>query len=234
MRSSRLRTVASLAILAALLAPQAALAAPGQQETTASDPNLWPLLAGIAAAAFAIERVMELLWNFVEWLLLSGGRWQAANLRTAHYQKFKSGASVLLGAVLGVATANALNLHLFAALEYQAPAFALDVPANWDLVVTGLIIGVTAKPLHDLIGLLAETKNFMASAAIRQREAAGAALADGVLKLAQSEAENMVDVPGMGLTRLTDDSMGGETPAASTEQSPTDRYIDLLHNRTLM
>jgi hypothetical protein len=232
MRSSRLRTVASLAILA--LAPQAALAAPGRQDPATAEPNLWPLIAGVAAAAFAIERVMELLWNFVEWLLLSGGKRPAATLRTAHYQKFKSGASVLLGATLGIATANALNLHLFAALEYQAPAFALAVPANWDLVVTGLIIGVTAKPLHDLIGLLAETKNFMASAALRQREAAGAALADGVLKLAQSEAENMVDVPGMGLTRLTDVGMGDETPAASTEKSPTDRYIDLLHNRTLM
>ena len=121
-----------------------------------------------------------------------------------------------------------------AALELQAPAFALDVPANWDLVFTGLIIGVTAKPIHDLIGLLAETKNFMNSAAIRQREAAGAALADGVLKLAQSEAENMIDVPGMGLTRLTDDAVGGEASAASEEKSPTERYIDLLHNRTLM
>ncbi len=234
MRSSRLRTVASLAILAVTLWPQVALAAPGHQETVAGEPNLWPLIAGVAAAAFAIERVMELLWNFVEWLLLSSGRWRAANLRTTHYQKFKSGASVLLGAILGVAAANALNLHLFAALELQAPAFALDVPANWDLVFTGLIIGVTAKPIHDLIGLLAETKNFMNSAAIRQREAAGAALADGVLKLAQSEAENMIDVPGMGLTRLTDDAVGGEASAASEEKSPTERYIDLLHNRTLM
>ena len=109
MRSSRLRTVASLAILAVTLWPQVALAAPGHQETVAAEPNLWPLIAGVAAAAFAIERVMELLWNFVEWLLLSSGRWRAASLRTTHYQKFKSGASVLLGAILGVAVANALN-----------------------------------------------------------------------------------------------------------------------------
>jgi hypothetical protein len=73
----------------------------------------------------------------------------------------------------------------------------------------------------------------MNSAALRQREAAGAALADGVLKLAQSEAENMIDVPGMGPTRLTDDGFGGATPAPETEKSPTDRYIDVLHNRTL-
>lgn len=232
MTSSRLGMVASLAVLTLVLAPHAAVAAPAAQEVGAAAPNLWPLLAGVAAAAFAIERMMELLWNFVEWLALSGGRWRAANLRTTHYQKFKSGASVLLGALLGILAANLLNLYLFAALEFQAPAFALDVPANWDLVFTGLIIGVTAKPIHDLIGLLAETKNFMASAAIRQREAAAASLADGVLKLAQSEAENMVEVPGLGFTRLTEE--GDETPAPGAEKSPTDRYIDILHNRTLM
>lgn len=232
MRSSRLSTVASLALLAMLLTPRTVLAAPGQQDAAITSPNLWPLVAGVAAAAFVIERVMELLWNLVEWLLLSGGKRPAAQLRSTQYQKFKSGASVLLGAILGIAAANALNLHLFAALEFQAPAFALDVPANWDMVITGLIIGVTAKPIHDLIGLLAETKNFMASAATRQREAAGAALADGVLKLAQSEAENMIDVPGMGPTRLTGDDFGGAAPGTSAEATPTERYIDILHNRT--
>lgn len=226
----RLVAVASLAILAML--PRIVSAAPLRQETAIGDPNLWPLIAGIAAAAFAIERLLELLWNFIEWSLLTSRRWRAASLRTTHYQQFKSGTSVLLGCILGVAIADVLNLHLFAALEFQAPAFALGVPANWDLVITGLIIGVTAKPIHDLIGLLAETKNFMGNAAIRQREAAGAAMADGVLKLAQTEAENMIDVPGLGPTRLTDEQdAGGATNEAT---SPTDRYIDVLHNRTLM
>ena len=58
-------------------------------------------------------------------------------------------------------------------------------------------------------------------------------MADGVLKLAQSEAESMIEVPGLGRTSLTGDytarteGTGGEAP------SPTDKYIDLLHNRTL-
>ena len=46
MRSSRLRTVARLAILAATLSPQVAVAAPGRQDTATADPNLWPLIAG--------------------------------------------------------------------------------------------------------------------------------------------------------------------------------------------
>ena len=65
---------------------------------------------------------------------------------------------------------------------------------------------------------------------------AGAALADGVLKLAQSEAESMIEVPGMGRTPLTghnDYSAPGETPPPTNTQSPTDKYIDLLHNRTI-
>ncbi|MFN8469374.1 MAG: hypothetical protein U0X20_27715, partial [Caldilineaceae bacterium] len=146
---------------------------------------------------------------------------------------FKSGVSVLLSAILGVILANMLNLHFFASLQQLAPGFTLDVPANWDVVVTGLIIGVTAKPIHDLIELLAELKNFMSNAAVRQREAAGAALADGVLKLAQSEAESMIEVPGLGRTSLTGDYAAKPDGAEGEAQSPTDKYIDLLHNRTL-
>jgi hypothetical protein len=101
------------------------------------------------------------------------------------------------------------------------------------VVVTGLIIGVSAKPIHDLIELLAELKNFMGNAAVRQREAAGAAMADGVLKLAQSEAESMIEVPGLGRTPLTGD-YGVKTDGTEADaQSPTDKYIDMLHNRTL-
>jgi hypothetical protein len=101
------------------------------------------------------------------------------------------------------------------------------------VVVTGLIIGVTAKPIHDLIELLAELKNFMSNAAVRQREAAGAAMADGVLKLAQSEAESMLEVPGLGRTSLTGDYSARTEGAVADTQSPTDKYIDVLHNRTL-
>jgi hypothetical protein len=67
---------------------------------------------------------------------------------------------------------------------------------------------------------------------VRQREEAGAALADGVLKLAQSDAQSMIEVPGMGPTRL---SGAYDTEAvAASEGAPTDKYIEILHNRTSM
>ena len=193
--------------------------------------SVWPMLLATVATAFGIERLIELMWNFAEWIMLGVRRQRPADLKTAAYLQFKSGVSVLLSAILGVFFANILNLHFFAALQQIASGFTLDVPANWDVVVTGLIIGVTAKPIHDLIELLAELKNFMSNAAVRQREAAGAAMADGVLKLAQSEAESMLEVPGLGRTSLTEDL--GTKPDGTAGQSPTDKYIEVLHNRTL-
>jgi hypothetical protein len=194
--------------------------------------SVWPMLLATAATAFGIERLIELMWNFAEWITLSTKRGRPADLKTASYLQFKSGVSVLLSAILGVVLANMLNLHFFAALQMVAPGFTFSVPANWDVVVTGLIIGVAAKPIHDLIELLAELKNFMGNAAVRQREEAGAAMAEGVLKLAQSEAESMIEVPGLGRTPLAGDY--GATPAGTeAEQAPTDKYIEILHNRTL-
>ena len=193
--------------------------------------SVWPILLATVATAFGIERLIELMWNFAEWIALSTRRVLPAGLKTASYLQFKSGVSVLLSAILGVLLANILNLHFFAALQQIAPGFTLDVPANWDVVVTGLIIGVMAKPIHDLIELLAELKNFMGNAAVRQREAAGAAMADGVLKLAQSEAESMIEVPGLGRTPLNEDYTA--RPDGASPQSPTEKYIEMLHNRTL-
>jgi len=193
--------------------------------------SVWPILLATVATAFGIERLIELMWNFAEWIALSTRRVLPAGLKTASYLQFKSGVSVLLSAILGVLLANILNLHFFAALQQIAPGFTLDVPANWDVVVTGLIIGVMAKPIHDLIELLAELKNFMGNAAVRQREAAGAAMADGVLKLAQSEAESMIEVPGLGRTALSEDY--NARPDGAGAQSPTEKYIEVLHNRTL-
>jgi hypothetical protein len=194
--------------------------------------SVWPLVLASLATAFGIERLIELMWNFGEWITLSTKRGRPSDLKTAAYLQFKSGVSVLLSAILGVLLANLLNLHFFAALQQIAPGFALDVPPNWDVVVTGLIIGVAAKPIHDLIELLAELKNFMGNAAVRQREEAGAAMADGVLKLAQSEAASMIDVPGMGRTPLSGD-YGALEDSEAEVQSPTDKYIEVLHNRTL-
>ena len=59
-------------------------------------------------------------------------------------------------------------------------------------------------------------------------------MADGVLKLAQSDAQSMLEVPGLGPTRLSG-AYDTETSAApADESSPTDKYIEILHNRTSM
>jgi len=169
-------------------------------------------------------------------LLTATGKDEAGELREWFDTSWDFAKKILPLLFWGVLVAGALNLHLFAALELLAPGFTLNVPANWDVAITGLIIGVTAKPIHDLIELLAEFKNFMGNAAVRQREAAGAALADGVLKLAQTEAETMIEVPGMGRTPLAANGgySAGEPSPGAAETTPTDKYIDILRNRTLM
>jgi len=215
------------------LAPRTLYAATMQQETPAA-PSLWPLLLALFAAAFAVERLMELLWNYLEWVLLSSRRLHATDLKSANYVKFKSGTSVLLGAIAGVGLAGLFTLHLFAALQPLALGFIGPIPANWDVVLSGVVVGVLAKPIHDVIGIFAGLKNYLDGAAVHRREAAGAAMADGVLKLAQSDAQSMIEVPGLGPTRLSGAYDPQDVAAPADEQSPTDRYIEILHNRTSM
>lgn len=223
------------AMLAALSWPALALSAPLAQASEPA-PTLWPLILAMLVLALGVERVMELLWNYVEWLLLNTRRLNAADLKGSIYLKFKSATSVLLGAILGVLLASLFSLHLFAALQPLALGFLGGVPVNWDVALTGVVVGVLAKPVHDFVGLLAELKNLAGSAAVRQREEAGAAMAEGVLKLAQSDAQGMIEVPGMGPTRLTGGEFGAEEEegAGASEQSPTERYIEILHNRTTL
>jgi len=224
------RSVVWLGGVLALL-PVAANAAPAQQDAAAA-PSLWPLVLTLLATAFAVERLLELLWNYLEWILLNTKRLHATDLKSSAYVKFKSGTCVLLGAIAGVGLAGLFTLHLLAALQPLALGFIGPIPANWDVVLSGIVVGVLAKPLHDGIGILAGLRNFLDGAAVRQREEAGAALADGVLKLAQSDAQSMIEVPGMGPTRLTGAYDTEATTAA--EAAPTDKYIEILHNRTSM
>ena len=227
----RLRPQVMLLASVSALLPVAAYAAPTQQEAAAT-PSLWPLLLALLAIAFAVERLLELLWNYLEWVLLNTKRLHATDLKSSAYVKFKSGTCVLLGAIAGVGLAGLFTLHLLAALQPLALGFIGPIPANWDVVLSGIVVGVLAKPLHDGIGILAGLRNFLDGAAVRQREEAGAALADGVLKLAQSDAQGMIEVPGMGPTRLAG-AYDTET-ATTAEAAPTDKYIEILHNRTSM
>ncbi|MCB0184356.1 MAG: hypothetical protein KDE31_08830 [Caldilineaceae bacterium] len=202
-------------------------------DTTGILPALTPLLT----AAVGVERAIEIIWNYIEWALLSFLGWQPEQLKTPQYLQFKSGTSMVLGVILGILVANFMALRLFTFLGPTVPGLLDNVPATWDLLITGFLIGAGAKPAHDILGVITQVKNFLNNSAIRQRESAAAALAEGVLKLAQSEAQAMVDVPGVGPARLP---MGGSARGVTIDEegeneeeaSATERYIAILHRQT--
>ncbi|MCC6170255.1 MAG: hypothetical protein IT329_23755, partial [Caldilineaceae bacterium] len=193
-------------VLAAPAAQESGAEAAAAQETIAQEAAaggaLWPVLLPLIAAAIAVERMIEVIWNYGDWLLLNGRGWKPSDLKSSAYVQFKSGTSLVLGVVLGILISNYTGMRLFDYLRPLAPRFLEAVPPVWDVLLTGFIIGALTKPTHDLIGIIAQTKNLLGSAAVKQREAAGAALAEGVLKLAQSDAQALIDVPGVGPARI--------------------------------
>lgn len=199
--------------------------------------SVWPVLLPILTAALGVERAIEIIWNYLEWILLSFGRWQPEQLKSPQYLQFKSGTSLVFGVMLGIIVTNFTGIRLFELLRPTTPGLFETLPATWDILITGFIIGAGAKPMHDLLGILTQFKNFLSTSAIRQRETAAAALADGVLKLAQSEAQGMVDVPGIGPSRIPMGSAmrglpGDDDEANIPEPSAAERYIELLRSRT--
>lgn len=199
--------------------------------------SMWPVLLPILTAALGVERAIEIIWNYLEWILLSFGRWQPEQLKSPQYLQFKSGTSLVFGVILGIMVTNFTGIRLFELLRPTTPGLWDAMPITWDILITGFIIGAGSKPTHDLLGIITQFKNFLSTSAIRQRETAAAALADGVLKLAQSEAQGMVDVPGIGPSRIpqgapTRSFPGDDDEAALAEQSAAERYIELLRSRT--
>jgi hypothetical protein len=222
------------AALLVLIANAAALAAasPQQPAIQADGPTIWPVLLPLIALAIAIERAIELLWNYLEWLLIRFGRWQPGALKSPSYVHFKSGTSLLAGLGLGILVANYSGLRLLTYLQPFMPTFIGGLPAYWDILLTGVVLGAGAKPIHDLLGIITHLKNLTGNTALRQREQAGAALADGIVKLNQSGSPYTVDIPGLGSTRVP----GAAAPsrsrgdgAPSTAQMK--EHADLIHNK---
>ena len=232
------RRQARTALLGAMALAWTALPHSGQAaafaQENAAQAKMWPIVLTIFTAAFVIERVIEVVWNYMEWLLLNFRNWQPSALKTPHYLQFKSGTSLLVGAILGVLLANTTSMRLLDSLEPLAPGLLSGVADIWDIVITGLLIGAVAKPTHDILGILTQTKNFLGSSAMRQREAAGAELAEGVLRLAQSDAQSLIDVPGAGPTRLSTPLLDDEEGDRPADASSTTDYMEMLRNRTAM
>jgi hypothetical protein len=212
--------------------PAVARAASGRQETGGDSFNIWLLILPIATAALIVERTIELVWNFIEWLALNFSSAKPASLKSPAYVQFKSGASLLLGVIIGLLAAKFLGLHLLDYLRPLMPGLLDNVPPTWDILIAGLVVGALSKPVHESLGILTELKNWLGGSAIRQRAAAGSELADGILKLAQSEAEGMVDVPGIGPTHI--DEPGGEEGEEAAPLAKQEEYADMLRNRTVM
>ncbi len=221
------------ATLLTLLAATPALAQSDPAQSGAPTRAALVVLA-IVMVATAVQLLIEIVWNYTEWFLMNMRDWKASDIKSPQYQQFKSGTSLLIGAVLGMMVVSITGMRLF---EYYAPllpSFVTGVPAGIDVLLTGLLIGAVTKPVHDIFNLIAKTKDFLGNSAIRQRELASDALASGVLKLAQSEAQAMVDVPGIGPARLPVPNELGDGDTEPGDKSPTERYVDLLHNRTMM
>lgn len=207
-----------------LLSATSALAQDGTE--TGINAALTPVLT----AAIGVERAIEIVWNYVEWFLVSVRKWDGEMLKRTDYTQFKSGTSLLLGIVLGVVVAN------FAGLRLLFNAGVNNVAPSWDVLITGILIGTGAKPAHDVLGILTQFKNFLGNTAIMRREEAGRALAEGVLRLAQSEAQGMVDVPGVGPARLAAPGSRGiddEGELNDAERSQIERYADILHKAVM-
>jgi len=223
--------------VALLWATQTAQAAPfPQEEAGAGGGALWPVLLPLVAAAIAVERVVEVIWNYGDWMLLNVRGWKPGDLKSNQYMQFKSGTSLVLAVVLGILISNYTGMRLFDYLRPLTPRLLEAVPPVWDVLITGFVIGAATKPMHDLLGIITQTKNLLGSSAAKQREAAGAMLAEGVLKLAQSDAQALIDVPGVGPSRLAAPGQGlredGEDDMPASAFSSTDQYIRTIHERT--
>jgi len=190
-------------VLIGLTAPIAAAA--GVAQEAAGNAQIWPVLLPLLAAAVSVERTVEMGWNYLEWGLIRFAQWRPSDLKTASYGQFKSGTSLLAGVVLGIFVVNFSSMRLMAHIQPLIPTFFVGDATQmglWDVLITGAVVGAGSKPAHDILGIITQLKNFTGNSALKQREEAGAALADGILKLGQSQqpaaAAYSIDVPGMG------------------------------------
>ena len=198
--------------------PKMTLAAGLEQTVGTEITTVVPAMVPLLGAAAGIERLMELGWHYLEWGALRFLGWRPSDLKSPGYIAFKRSTSLLAGIFLGIVISNYSGMRLMSYLNQSLPGFLDQVPDLWDILVTGLMIGAGTKPTHDLLGIITQVKNLIGSTALKQREEAGAALADSILKLRQADApaSYRVDVPGVGATQVP----------GSQAQAPRNRMLD--------
>jgi exonuclease VII small subunit len=72
---------------------------------------------------------------------------------SADYRSAKSAVTIVLGLMLGVIIAAVGQIQAFALLGIGA------VPARFDVLITGLVIGSGSYPVHSLVGILQQSKD---------------------------------------------------------------------------
>ncbi|HVF25233.1 MAG TPA: hypothetical protein VNA23_05045, partial [Anaerolineales bacterium] len=74
-----------------------------------------------------------------------------------NYISAKSAVSIVLGLMLGVVISALAQLQMFALLGVST------VPARFDVLITGLVIGSGSYPVHSLVGILQQGKDTLDS-----------------------------------------------------------------------
>ena len=218
--------------------PKVAFAAGAEQIVETELTPVLPAMVPLVGAAAGIERLLELGWHYLEWGALRFLGWRPSDLKSPGYIAFKRSTSLLAGIFLGVVISNYSGMRLMSYFSQTLPGFLDQVPELWDILVTGLMIGAGTKPTHDILGIITQVKNLIGSTALKQREQAGAALADSILKLRQADApaSYRVDVPGVGATQVPGapaqdprNRMLDESGGRRRERN-IDRYANALHD----
>ncbi|MBX3000977.1 MAG: hypothetical protein KF893_20820 [Caldilineaceae bacterium] len=227
---------AAVALILSILTVAQASAAPMLESLSQTDRlPIGSLAVALLIAAVVVERAIELGWNYLEWILIRFFRWRPGDLKTPSYVQFKSGTSLLAGLALGILIANYGGVRLLVYLTPFVPTLLGNVPINWDIILSGIVIGAGTKPIHDILGLITHVRNLTASLALKKREEAGAALADGILKLHQANASYSIDVPGVGATRLGVRARQNEDGGSAVGQEERmERYAEILHDNLYM
>ena len=212
----RMSLFMGLAVVALLWGATGVHAAPLLQDTS-SGPAISEVFTPLLAAAVSVERMVEIGWNYVEWGIVRYAGWQVDELKTPQYAQFKNGTSMLAAMILGIIVVNYSNMRLFAFLQPDLGSFAGNVPAAWDIILTGLLVGAGSKPAHDILGLITRFKNLVGNTSLRQQEEAVSRAVESEVKVGQTRA-------------LVNPDVAGTRGAASRTISPED-YVSQVRGR---
>lgn len=180
------------------------------------------------AASASLERAIEVFWNLVEWFLLRVGGWQAADLKRPDYTQLKSGLSLIMASVLGVAITGYTDIRLLSYLQPQANGILDQVPIAWDVLLSGILLGTGTKPVHDLVGTLTRVKTLVGNLGLKQRERAGLFAADANYRMREAELHR---TRSMAVHQPTQRTTQQDVAATSAPDRQDRRLIDDLDAR---